>query len=74
MIHHVTARSADGEEVTIVRIEEGPIQTGALSEEVNQPKGLRRLETTDGEHVNRIAKGVYEIDGVRFTSEDQHAP
>ena len=72
------ARDADGNEYTIIMYR-GMIDTTHMHSRVRTevPARLGELRTSDGRHVNRIAKGSYEIVDrpmVPITSDDPNAP
>ncbi|MGD0948772.1 MAG: hypothetical protein ABSA52_15260 [Candidatus Binatia bacterium] len=71
------ARDAEGREYTIIVTTES-IETATKSGRSYIP-GRRLLETTNGDPVNRIAKGVYEVlpalgPAVRVASDHPDAP
>lgn len=67
------ARTDDGETVEIYHFAD--VITTPTRGRTYVREGMATLETADGEHVNWIAKGVYEtLDGERLTSDDPAAP
>ena len=68
------AVSADGETYTLEIWT--TIIRGNTSDGPYRTEGLKELRTSDGRHVNRIAKGEYEVIGiesVRLTSSSPNA-
>lgn len=69
------AKTPTGKSVTLFQYQEF-ISTRTLSGDAGPLPGLKRLTTTEGYHVNRIDKGVYEIveTGERLHTNDPKAP
>ena len=70
-----TAKSEDGREFTIYQFTD-LVDTGTRGDPNAAVEGLKDLVTSEGDSVNRIEKGKYEIvqQGLRLTSDDADAP
>lgn len=70
-----TAQSEDGREFTIHQFINF-IEAGTMDDPNAVVEGLKRLVTSEGDSVNRIEKGKYEIvqGGIVLTSDDPEAP